>query len=140
MISCIICSRTPEISIQQRENIEKTIGVEYEIVVIDNSRNTYTIFSAYNEGVKRAVGDILCFMHDDIIFETNEWGITVEQILKQTEIGAVGVAGTHYLPNFPCYWSDCCVTVGVFNLNGELCDWQCSKERNKLYSVCALDG
>ena len=60
MISCIICSRRPDISAELKENIASTIGCEYELVVIDNSKNEYSIFSAYNEGVRRAKGDILC--------------------------------------------------------------------------------
>ena len=66
MISLIICSRTADISDELKQNIATTIGCEYELCVIDNSRNEYSIFTAYNEGVRRAKGDILCFMHDDI--------------------------------------------------------------------------
>ena len=74
MLSLIICSRTPKISNKLEKNIAETIGCEYELVVIDNSQNKYSIFSAYNEGVKRARGSVLCFMHDDIIYKTANWG------------------------------------------------------------------
>ena len=70
MISIIICSRTASISDELNQNIDQTIGIPYELVVIDNSENLYSIFSAYNEGVKRSKYEMLCFMHDDIIFKT----------------------------------------------------------------------
>lgn len=52
MLSLIICSRTPRISEELERNIAETIGCEYELVVIDNSKNKYSIFSAYNQGVR----------------------------------------------------------------------------------------
>ena len=102
MISCIICSRQPDISRELKENIASTIGCEYELVVIDNSKNEYSIFSAYNEGVRRAKGDVLCFMHEDLVFHSSNWGCFVEEYFyKYPKAGLVGVAGTHYFPALP---------------------------------------
>jgi glycosyltransferase involved in cell wall biosynthesis len=66
MISLIICSRTPALSQKLANNIAETIGVPYEIVLLDNSANTYGICQAYNIGVQQSKYDVLCFMHDDI--------------------------------------------------------------------------
>ena len=104
MISIIICSRTADISQELKDNIASTIGCEYELCVIDNSHNDYSIFSAYNEGVRRAKGEILCFLHDDVSFHTNEWGMVLSNILDNPKVGVVGVAGGHFLPSVPMYW------------------------------------
>ena len=104
MISCIICSRQPDISAELKENIASTIGCEYELVGIDNSKNEYSIFSAYNEGVRRAKGDILCFMHEDILYHTQGWGRIISNILQDKTIGQIGVAGSHFMPKAPMYW------------------------------------
>ena len=107
MISCIICSRQADITAELKENIASTIGCEYELVVIDNSKNEYSIFSAYNEGVRRAKGDILCFMHEDILFYNKGWGTSIlSHCYKYSDIGVLGVYGGHYLPKCPCYWLD----------------------------------
>lgn len=74
MLSLIVCSRTNDISNELKENVSTTIGCDYEWVVINNSQNQYSIFSAYNEGVSRAKGDVLCFMHEDVLFRTNNGG------------------------------------------------------------------
>ena len=66
MVSIIMCSRNPEMDKRLDENIKQTIGTEYEVVLVDNSAGRYGICGAYNEGVRRAKGDILCFMHEDI--------------------------------------------------------------------------
>lgn len=137
MISCIICSRTPDISFEQRNNINETIGVNHEIVVIDNSFNTYSIFSAYNEGVKRAIGDIACFMHDDILFETQGWGRVIQALINSEKIGVVGVAGTYCIPDFPCYWSNSHISTGRIKWDGELWD---EPNISGSCSVIALDG
>ena len=99
MISLIICSRQPDIPQELKDNIALTIGVEYELVVIDNSKNQYSIFQAYNEGVRRAKYPLLCFMHEDILYHTQDWGTKVVEHFKDDKVGMIGVYGGHYIPN-----------------------------------------
>ncbi|MBQ0126420.1 MAG: hypothetical protein KBS80_00335 [Bacteroidales bacterium] len=105
MISIIICSRNENISPALRKNIDETIGTEYEFVIIDNSLGKYSIFEAYNEGVARARGNLLCFVHDDVMFRTKEWGQNIENLfINNHDMGVVGVAGSHFMPKVPMYW------------------------------------
>ncbi|TDG35302.1 hypothetical protein EZJ43_14500 [Pedobacter changchengzhani] len=104
MISIIICSRTAKINETLKTNIEKTIGTEYEIIAIDNSANKLSIFEAYNIGVSKSNGSILCFMHDDILFHTQNWGVKVDRHFDNQNIGAIGIAGSPYAPNMPGSW------------------------------------
>ncbi len=93
MISIIICSTHPTTDAGLLKNIQKTIGTDYEIIHIDNSQGKYNIFEAYNLGVERAKGEYLCFMHEDILFKSDNWGPAVEMHLSQPCVGAIGVAG-----------------------------------------------
>ena len=68
MISIIICCRIQTINKDLSENIKNTVGCDYELIVIDNSQNSYSIFEAYNLGIERSNGDYLCFIHDDILY------------------------------------------------------------------------
>lgn len=113
MISIIICCRATDIQEALKQNIAATIGCDYEFVQIDNSKNDYTIFSAYNEGVRRAKGDILCFMHDDITFHTQDWGKVVSNTLTDKSIGCVGVIGSWFMPNKVSSWWLCHAEVGT---------------------------
>lgn len=106
MISIIICSRKTEIPTELRQNIAETIGCEHELVVIDNSQNKYSIFQAYNEGVKHSLGEVLCFMHEDILYRSNGWGKIITDVFEDNTIGLVGFAGTHFLSSSPFYWTD----------------------------------
>ena len=112
MISCIICSRRSDIPIELRKNIATTIGCEYELIVIDNSTHSYTLFSAYNEGIRRAKGEVLCFMHEDIIIHAQEWGKRLVKIFEDTTIGLIGVIGSQFLPKTDASWWNCGAQVG----------------------------
>ena len=113
MISIIICSRSKAVSESLKTNVQETIGVDCEFVVVDNSKNDYTIFTAYNEGVCRAKGDILCFMHEDIVFRSQDWGRVVAKAFEDKTIGCVGVIGSWFLPNKPASWWLCHADVGT---------------------------
>jgi len=119
MISIIICSRSNDILLELRQNIAETIGCEYELVVIDNSENKYSIFEAYNEGVKNSKGEVLCFCHDDILFQSKNWGHrVVSHFINQQSLGVLGVAGAHFLPSVPMYWSSS-PFISEHNLNND---------------------
>jgi len=113
MISLIICSRNSDISQNLKQNIQNTIGLEYELIVIDNSANRYSIFSAYNEGVRRAKYPYLCFMHDDILYHTQDWGKMVINHFKTENIGIIGVVGSHFMPSTPASWP----STQVYSIN-----------------------
>lgn len=106
MISIIICSTQPSISSQLSVNIEKTIGEneEYEIVCINNHNNCHSIFSAYAEGINRAKGDYLCFMHQDIIFHSKNWGKKIRKAFSDKQIGMIGVIGTTFFSSAMAAW------------------------------------
>ena len=50
MLSIIICSRHKILDKEFVDNIDATVGIDYELVSIDNSENSHSIFSAYNQG------------------------------------------------------------------------------------------
>lgn len=112
MISIIICSRKSDIQDNLNSNIIKTIGVDYELIVIDNSNNNYSIFSAYNEGVRRAKSPLICFMHEDILYHTSDWGRRVIEYFRDERLGLIGVVGTHFLPDTPCGWYHSMIVSG----------------------------
>src|SRR5205809_6411151 len=95
MLSIIICSRDHEQLVLVKKNISETIGIPFEILSIDNSNNKYSICTAYNTAASEAKYETLCFMHEDIVIRTYNWGNIVLDILKQ-DFGLAGVAGSMY--------------------------------------------
>lgn len=146
MISIVICSRGPKFRQTVIQNIAATIGVPHEVVVIDNSANQYGICAAYNEGAARSNYDILCFAHEDITFRSNNWGKTISHILRDSSIGAVGIAGGKWLAKVPSSWWGCGRKHLSINLhdqgrNQEYSQYTYSNPENKqLVDVAAVDG
>ena len=104
MLSIIVCSRNKSLSEIFVNNIVSTVGVEYEIIHIDNSESTYSIFSAYNLGIKKSKYPYLCFIHEDVLFHTKNWGDKIIAHLKDPKTGIIGVAGGDFVPRVPASW------------------------------------
>ena len=94
MLSIIICSISAERLKQLSDNVNKTIGIEYEIIAIDNTVHKWSIAKAYNEGARKAKFPYLLFVHEDISFLTEGWGPIIEDQLSKPDTGVIGFAGS----------------------------------------------
>jgi len=146
MISIIICSRKGSISEEFLTNLDLTIGCVYELIVIDNSQNEYSIFEAYNLGISKSKGDFLCFMHDDILIHSKDWGIVLENIFKSNSaIGLVGVAGSKIKTKMPSGWWGSPYYLHEVNIlqhlaNNEIEKWEYGLQNELLSEVVVIDG
>lgn len=147
MISIIICSRRTTIPDYLSINIKKTIGCEFELIVIDNSENKYSIFEAYNMGIEKSKGEYLCFFHDDILIHTNDWGQIVQAIFNnKKEIGLIGVAGSKTKSKMPSAWWNCPQKNIVVNIIQHTFDNKIEKQTvgfnhdNTFEEVVVIDG
>lgn len=146
MISIIICSRSQTIPAELFENIKNTIGFEFELIVIDNYDNKYSIFEAYNLGIEKSKGEYLCFIHDDIIIHTNGWGDIVRRIFKEDQqIGLIGVAGSKIKTKMPSGLWNCPEQFKEINIiqhleNEKVKKWNFGFKNCNISQVVAIDG
>lgn len=105
MLSIIVCSRNKILSKEFIENINSTVGVDYEMIAIDNSENKYSIFTAYNSGISRSKFPYLCFVHEDVLFHTKGWGEKIIAHLQDPKTGIIGVAGGDLVTRIPASWA-----------------------------------
>jgi hypothetical protein len=105
MISVIISSSNPEYLSAVKKNIEETIGVPYEVLAVDNAAGEKGICEVYNTAGAKAEYDVLCFMHEDVILHTQDWGKKVVETLRDSEIGLLGIAGSTYKTLTPGGWA-----------------------------------
>jgi glycosyltransferase involved in cell wall biosynthesis len=145
MISIIICSRIKTISENLTKNIKNTIGCEYELVIINNSENTYSIFEAYNLGITKSQGEFLCFIHDDIFIQTDKWGKVIEDIfLINPQVGLLGIAGGKIKSKMPSAWWDTgenvLKLVQHYKKNSTSKLWNQGYDDGDLVEVVAIDG
>lgn len=103
MISILTCGYKPENKINLENSIKNTIGADYEFIYHDNRSHPIGICQAYNQLAKRAIGDYLCFVHDDITFLEIGWGQNLIGNLKSCDV--FGVAGGKYKSSTPSGWS-----------------------------------
>jgi hypothetical protein len=97
MISCIICSNNNRLLCQVSKSISETIGVDHEIIPIDNAVLKFGICKAYNLGASKAKFQYLCFIHEDVVFKTKDWGIKlVSHFNEERQAGLLGLAGSIY--------------------------------------------
>ncbi len=149
MISVIICSVNPQLLAAVKQNIAETIGVAFEVIAIDNRGSSAGICEVYNRGAAQSSFDLLCFMHEDIFLQTQNWGSVVVDLLKtETGIGLVGVAGSYYKTLSPSGWgnatsyTDCMnIVQGFKNKGPEEHVLQYKNPFNQKYTeVAAVDG
>jgi len=94
VISIIISSYREDYFSALEKNIEKTIGVAYEIVKVDNA-GKMGICEAYNTGANKARYPYLCFIHEDVQFITGNWGINlIDHFMSDMKVGVIGLAGS----------------------------------------------
>ena len=101
MISIIISSQTPLLLQQVSENINETIGVDFEIISVANSNGKISICKAYNQGGKKAQYPFLCFCHEDILFHTQNWGELLISHLKEKNVSLIGILGNTVKTKIP---------------------------------------
>ncbi|WP_245738607.1 glycosyltransferase [Pedobacter rhizosphaerae] len=99
-------------------NIQDTVGVDHEIIVINNENNQYSITQAYNIGVSKAKFEIVCFMHDDITYNSKNWGRKVISHFKNPKVGAIAVAGSPFHSFFPGSWFSSKI-LNIYLLQGD---------------------
>lgn len=146
MISIIICSRKKTIPDILSTNINETIGCAFELIIIDNSKNLYSIFEAYNLGIDKSVGAYLCFIHDDILFHTHDWGNIIKKTLDLNDkIGLVGVAGSKIKSKMPSGWWNCPDEYKEINIiqhisHDKIENWNYGFKNVNISEVVTIDG
>ena len=105
MISIIICSASVDLLTRIKSNIAKTIGVPFEVLAYDNSKSQRGICEIYNQGVSDAKYEILCFVHEDVEFNSIGWGAEVLLTFEENmRLGLLGIAGSSYKSLSPSGW------------------------------------
>jgi hypothetical protein len=111
VLSIIISSYQENFYSALEKNIGETIGIPYEIIKIHNP-GKMGICEAYNKGASKSKHDYLLFMHEDVLFCTENWGELLINHLKTENTGVIGLAGSNYVPIAPSSW---CLTRNKYN-------------------------
>ena len=148
MISIIISSANPDLLKNVTQNIKNTVGVPYEIVSFDNSKGESGLCKLYNEGIRKAKFEYLCFMHEDVDIKTFDWGkIVIDHFNKDSQLGLVGLAGSKYKSTIPLGWDSLHLSSNYINIIQEFKNKEkhstheyYNPENKSLIEVVCIDG
>lgn len=105
MLSIIISSYKQHYFDALVENINDTIGegISFEIIQIWNP-GKMGLCEAYNSGAEKAKYQNLLFIHEDILFQTQNWAAELIKTLQLPDCGVIGIAGNPYYSFVPASW------------------------------------
>jgi hypothetical protein len=146
MISIIICSIRPDYLAQVSANIALTIGVPFEIKVSDNRGTGKGICQVYNELAATAQFSYLVFVHEDVVFNKQDWGRElIRHFEENPETGAIGIAGSNYKSSAYSGWYTGFAEQDAYNImhithgkENPLVHYR--NEKKDLYEAVCLDG
>lgn len=146
MISIIICSVNADFRSQVRESISRTIGIEHEILIWNNETEGKGLCQVYNELAEKARYEILVFLHEDLLFYTQNWGtILLDAFGEQQDAGLIGVAGSNYKSQVCSGWYTGSLQHDRYNIT-HLTDGKAIKMRHpeslspSMHKVVCIDG
>jgi glycosyltransferase involved in cell wall biosynthesis len=121
MISLIVSSVTPDLRKRLSDSVAVTIGVDYELKVFDNSKDSFGLCKVYNMLAEQAKGDYLCFIHEDLLIKTIGWGEELENFVDSNQdCGVIGLCGcTKITKMFTGWWAQAAgdLRQGYFSSN-----------------------
>lgn len=104
MLSIIVSSYKQDYFEQFEKSVQNTVGVPYEIIKVPN-KGLMGLCEAYNKGAQSAKYEYVCFSHEDIIFNTSNWGLNViNHFESNPTLGLLGVAGASHKTYVPSGW------------------------------------
>ena len=106
MISVVFSTRKDNPS--HIEHIKKSSGLGNKIEVIQYVNDgEFGLTELYNRALKETTNNILVYCHDDIIFDTKNWGGKLLRVMnKNPEFGIVGIAGSREVPVSGQWWEN----------------------------------
>ncbi len=147
MISVIICSINNDLAQQVQKNIADTIGVVWESIIIENTLSPKSLTEVYNVGASKAQYDVLLFVHEDVLFQTKNWGAKLlDYFEKDNSLGLIGIAGSKYKSSVPSGWFsgikalDCCNILHVDSNDQKLPMYFNPVPESPTQDVVVLDG
>ena len=126
------------------EMLKKTSGIPNpEVIAIENN-GEYSLTETYNKILNQSKNDILVLMHDDIYFDSKNWGQKILNHFKRnSDYGILGLAGTSSMPKSAKWWEDFSKMKGIVNHEHEGKKWESKYSQskgNELDDVVLVDG
>jgi glycosyltransferase involved in cell wall biosynthesis len=126
------------------EMLTKTSGVSKpEVIPIENN-GEYSLTEVYNKILNQSTNNIVILCHDDIYFDSKNWGQKILNHFKRNnDYGILGLAGTTSMPKSAKWWEDFSKMKGIVNHEHEGKKWESKYSQskgNEIDDVVLVDG
>ena len=126
------------------EMLKKTSGLpKLEVIPFENN-GEFSLTEVYNKLLDQSTNDIVILCHDDIYFDSKNWGQKILNHFKRnSEYGILGLAGTTNMPKSGRWWDDFSKMRGIVNHEHEGKKWESkysSNKGNQIDDVVLVDG
>jgi glycosyltransferase involved in cell wall biosynthesis len=126
------------------ELLKKSCGVSNPQIIPIENEGKYSLPEAYNMILEQATNDIVVLCHDDIYFDSKNWGSKILKHFKRNpEYGILGLAGSTQLPESAKWWEDFSKMKGIVNHEHEGKKWESKYSAslgNQIDDVVLVDG
>jgi len=123
--------------------LKKTCGLKNVEVIQKVNDGKKSLSNVYNEIINESKNDIIILCHDDLEFDTKEWGKKIIKHFHKNEFGILGVAGTTEIPKSGIWWEDKRKMLGIVNHKHEGKKWESKYSKSwgdEISECCFVDG
>lgn len=123
----------------------QTTSMYKEVEIIEKVNNgEKSLSQVYNEIINESKNGIVILIHDDLVFETKNWGEKIlKHFKKNNEYGILGLAGTKYLSENGRWWEVSSSMYGIVNHTDGQKKWSSTYSKdggNRIEDVVVVDG
>jgi len=125
------------------EYLKKTCGLKNIQVIQKINNGEKNLSQTYNEILKESEYDYVVLCHDDIEFDTINWGKKIINHFNNTDFGILGVAGTTDIPESGMWWEDKRKMMGIVNHKHQGKKWESKYSKSwgdEITQGCFVDG
>ena len=123
--------------------LKKTCGIKNVEVIQKVNNGEKSLSQVYNEIIDESTNDIIIFCHDDLEFDTSNWGKRIIKHFEKSDFGILGVAGTTEIPKSGMWWEDKRKMIGIVNHKHEGKKWESKYSKSwgdDISESCIVDG
>jgi glycosyltransferase involved in cell wall biosynthesis len=126
------------------ELLKKSCGVPNPQIIPIENEGKYSLPEAYNMILEQATNDVVVLCHDDIYFDSKNWGSKILNHFKRnSDYGILGLAGSTQLPSSAKWWEDFSKMKGIVNHEHGGKKWESKYSAslgNQIDDVVLVDG
>lgn len=124
------------------EYLKKTSGIKDVQIIQKINNGDKSLSKVYNEIIEESKNDIIVLCHDDLEFDTKNWGRNILNNFNKSDYGIIGLAGSVYLPTSGRWWEKPMTMRGIVNHKQNDKKWESrySVNNGKITDVVLTDG